>query len=338
MTSSRHLVIAVSVLAASLVLSCVRDAPAPSDGEDRPAAIAADSATSAVNVTTGWEPAGDYWKAYRAVLVIASCDSSGVVKSTEQLYSYASPAETDSALRFVNGMRLEPESYAGRIREDGIGPKRPGGPRFIVPVPTPGEAVPPEDLPSRADLEHAGLGPWLALCDELLPGWPYEKWVVAGPVELYRRRPEQTVEDTELRAAGLVSPSPDGSMNIHPFYSVQFTEEGRPMWDVDSGFVLYESAPPHAARQYVDGTVYLFLSAEWIDKEHYIVAAIGEEGISLGGMWTGYRVPMLWIGHVDSMSVTALSGPPFPLPAHRTLYDRFRDLQIERYPELRRSL
>jgi hypothetical protein len=331
----RFPVVLILTLMPCLVLSCTRDAPPPSDEASGTAAVPADSAAEAM---MGWEPEGDYWKAYRAVLVIASCDSAGVVDSTELLYSYASPAESDSALHLVSEMHFDPEGYAGRIREDGIAPKRPGGPRFIVPVPTHGGAVPPPDIPSREELERAGLGFWLAICDELLPGWPFETWVVTNAVELRPCHPDRVVEDAKLRAAGLVSLSPDKMWAVHPFNSVQFTEDGRVGFDVDGGIVLYETASPHAARDYMTGPGAWFLSAEWIDRERFTVPVISEVGVSIDGKWVGFRAPELWGGHVDSSTVTVLLGPPIPPGETAAAWTRLRKLQTERYPGLRRSL
>ena len=330
----RFLVILILTLMPCLALSCTRDAPPPSDEASGTAAVPADSAAEAM---MGWEPEGDYWEAYRAVLVIASCDSVGQVKGTEFLYSYASRAETDSALRLAAGLRFDPEGWAGRIRLGGAGPKRPGGPRFIVPVPTRGGGVPPPGIPSREELERAGLGSWLAVCDELLPGWPFETWVVTNSVELRPCPPDRVVEDAKLRAAGLVSLSPDGMWGLHPFNYVQFTEDGRFGFDVDGGIVLYESAPPHAARDYVTGPGAWFLAAEWIDDRRFVLPVTGEVGVAIGGMWVGFRTPELWVGHVDSSIVTVLRGPPLSPPETEAARKRFQDLQDERYPELRRS-
>jgi hypothetical protein len=320
------------------VAACSPSGNGDSNKERDQATAIRDSSTSGLAIVrpaADWEPEGNYWKSYRTVFVKAVCDSTGHVKSTEILHSYASEAETDSILVLASEATFDPSVEEGRIQRWKYKEVHADSDvHFIVPfILPPGDSAPVPAPASRGELENSGLGPWLAIWDEFLPRWPFETWHDHGTDRMYEYPPGTVVEDAELLSRDLVTFSPDGVWRLHPFYGAAFTPDGKIGFDADSGFVLYRSSSPQRGRQYVDGTTMNYMSAEWMDSRRFVVAGIGMVFLDYGKIGVHYRAPFFCFGSVDSLGTTSIYGPPVPvpvMPAARKLLDAYTQ---KRYPK-----
>jgi hypothetical protein len=281
-----------------------------------------------------WNPKGPYWKSYGSVLIKAVCDSNGSMKSAELLYSLASRAQTDSILNLATRTQFEARpGMDGSIRRWRDHETHTDSDlHILIPYPIHGaRSEVASSLATRKDLETAGLGPWLKMWDELLPGWPFESWTytyTGDPMYAYT----STIRDSQMTALGMVSSSPDGRWRMHPFVGVEFDAEGRPDFDVDGGFVLYTTESPNRVWQHVTGTTANYFSAEWIDDKRFVVTAVEEVDLDYEGV-VFFHAPVLIFGNTSSASFTSLVGPPIPDQDSKRIWEHLQQYQEARYPK-----
>jgi len=281
-----------------------------------------------LDVPSGWAPKGLYWSAYPAVVLQVACDSTGRVVTAGTMYSAATPAETDSILDRVRAVHFHIRRSDGKL----WWPPRQKPPdaliHFIVPVPIHPDSAEAPPLPvSRRELEGAGLGPWLAMWEDLVPGWPFDTWRYQKSHELSESRDSTIIDDKDLVSRGMVSISPDSAWKVHPFVYSDIMPDGHLGRDPDGGFIVYRNIPgPQRHWGQVTGTPIVYLSANWIDAEHFVVTGVHEVSVSLPGEGFSYNAPMLILGKVNSPTVTTILGPPLPAwetPEMTKRLDRF---------------
>jgi len=320
-------------------------------GEDREPASEASPSEGAPSPVVEDHPEGflaknlesPYWNAYRAVVFKTVCDSLGNVKKADVLYNFASTADTDSLRETLFGLELDKEIWPGQIRRwDFREPPADPDLHFLIPFATPSDGTVAEEIPSREELEQAGLGPWLDIWDEVLPDWPVETWKVVWPSAM-REFPDAEVNDSLLVTLDMLSDSPDGSWRLHPFLGAESMADGSVGFDVDGGFILYRKDRP-GFRNIVTGTPNGYSAAEWIDDERFVVAGTGEAGLSYpkqgrdGTMYVAYRTPILYLGNVNRLEGFWHCGLPIPI-WHQTEVDQeLADVTKARYPKLWKAL
>ena len=277
---------------------------------------------------------GSYWEAYRAVLIKAVCDSVGNVKSAEILHSFAPPAESDSILALVLGMKFDPKNWTGQVRRWKHGEiPTDSDLHFVVPFATQKLTLETR-MPSQDELEEAGLKAWLTIWKELIPDWPVESWGHTWKISMYKLPPEYETDHAERLARGMVITSPGGDWQLHPFYGVHVGKDGKVGYEPDGGFVLYQQGIPHRARQLVTGTPVSYTSAEWIDEERFVVTGTSEVDLTFQDKWVNYRAPFICIGRVDSLEILGFTGPPIPIRKIPAMRDRLREYRKERYAKV----
>lgn len=275
-----------------------------------------------------------YWNYYHAVIFKAVCDSTGAVRSTELLYDFDSGANINSLAADLRQTRFDVTTTSGKIRRWRFRETPTDSDvHFIVPFPTRADtAVAVPGLFSRRGLEEAGLGPWLAIWDTVLPDWPVERWKV-GRSSMHAF-PEYRVTDSSRVALGMVSISPDGVWGLDPFYGAGVSEDGRVGYDVDGGYTLYRRGET-GYRQQVTGTSSAYDAAGWIDSTRFVVAAT--EGTWLGyppGTGVSFRAPLLILGDVSHPEVLYLEAPPIPVPVMEQVMKRLDAYRHQRYPKV----
>jgi hypothetical protein len=326
-------------LSASLVVVLLGRPPgsvASNRGRDN-AAADVDSTRSTISgqdAPAGWKPKGEYWTSYRSVFVSVVCDSMGHVKSADPMHSDVSAAETDSVLKVAKETTFDPKVSAGRLwwtkRETPSDPDL----HYVVPfVMSPRETSFPPPPVSREDLVAAGLGPWLSIWDDLLPGWPFEQWSVRWTNRMYELPSDIVIADRDLLAYGMVSTSPDQRWRLHPFYGFGLESHGGFGRDADSGYVLYSTHEPRQARQNVTGTTADWSSAEWIDSSRFVVAGFTSVDLSIADKGVDYTAPVLIFGNVDSLEDFGITGPPVRVQDMPTLLSRLDAYTHKRYPK-----
>lgn len=284
------------------------------------AVLASLGLTAAKPDSSAWRPRGTYWDKYRSVIVKAVCDTLGNLKRSEVIYSAASPAETDSILKIAKALHLGPEIYEGRVRKSRYETVGKDEVEYIVPYAVRDQNIKPKPLVTRQELEQAGLGRWLAGWDRLLPDWPVETWSHSGLERYYEYI--SNMDDSQMVALEMVSISPNRRWHLHPYVGVEFYTDGRPSFDVDGGFAVYVPGDSVRVRQYVTGTPVTYTSAEWIDKNRFVVTATESVDLDAQGV-TFYRAPLLFLGDVNSHEFKWITGPPVPI---ETTDEMWRDL------------
>ena len=289
--------------------------------------------TTASSETEIWRPKGDYWDTYRTVIVKADCDSTGIVQHAEIVFSAASPAEADSVLSKVKQTRFDPSTSDGRVRR-GKYERSPGMPdlQFIVPYAIRDKKDPVKPLVNRKELEQAGLGPWLAIWDRLIPDWPVESWSRSGIGGYYEYT--STIDDSKMVSLGMVSISPDQNWHLHPFYGAEFSSDGKVGFDVDGGFLLYPLGDSVLVRQLVTGTTVNYGAAEWIDNHRFVVTTMETIHLYHGGKITFHHFPGLILGDVNSSKLMSIDGPPVPIEISTETWKRLDEYKKARYPKL----
>jgi len=294
-------------------------------------------AGSGVEETPLWPAEDAYWNAYQPVVIRATCDSTGNVKTALILRTALFPAQNESLLSLTKRTRFDVKLGADGLIRRGLSHEgnTEGEIHVFVPYPThlTNQRKAP-DVPTRSELEKVRLGPWLKIWDELLPAWPLDTWWRTVDVRNSLYSYTSTIRDSQMVAFGMVSISPDGRWKIHPFYGVDFDDEGRPGLDVDQGFVLYTSQTPNQIRQHVGGTTGSYWSAEWMDNERFVVAAVQEVWLNSKNRVISYHAPELIFGTTSESKVTTLMGPPVPITySAKVWWQHCEDYQRTRYPQ-----
>jgi hypothetical protein len=282
------------------------------------------------NPNASWQPRGTYWDAYRSVIIKAVCDTLGNIRHTELLYSAASPAETDSIMEVARQTRFDTKIHEGRVRKSQYEPFGKDEVEYIAPYAVRDRNVKTKPLITRKELEQAGLGRWLAAWDRLLPDWPVETWSDNGQERYYEYT--SNMNDSQMMALDMVSVSPDRKWHLHPFVGMEFDSNGRPGFDIDGGFVVYMPGDSVRVRQHVTGTPVNYTSAEWIDKNRFVVTATESVDLNVLGV-TFYRAPLLYVGDVNSREFMWIAGPPVPIEATNDMWRDLGNYEKVRYIE-----
>jgi hypothetical protein len=283
-----------------------------------------------------WLPEDAYWNAYQPVVIRAACDSTGKVKTALILHTDLSPVQNESLLTLTKQTRFDVRLGTDGLIRRGLGHEEHGGGELYVFVPyamrLATESKAP-DAPTRPELEKAGLGPWLRVWDGLLPDWPLETWLRTVDAQHPLYGYTSTIRDSQMVAFGMVSFSPDGRWKLHPFYGVDFDDEGRPGLDIDQGFVLYTTRMPNQIWQHVGGTTGSYWSAEWMDNDRFVVAAVQEVCLYSENQVIFYHAPELIFGTTSGSKVITLMGPPVPITESARVWQHYDDYQRTRYPQ-----
>jgi hypothetical protein len=124
---------------------------------------------------------------------------------------------------------------------------------------------------------------------------------------------------------GLHHTSPDGRWVLDPFYAISLTSSGRPMRDVDSGFVVYDARSGNRVFYEVVGQAVSW--ATWLDAHTFLL--LGSHQL------LDYHAAAIWIGDVATGRVALYMGPPLS-PLDRPRWSSaLSGLQRAAYPRVR---